>query len=353
MKRFFSLIVILLIWSQLPAQKVQRFGFAYRSGWLVKHHDELADAFPDAKPRALEFTYLTKTNGEKEWQQVWDYPDVGFNILYMGYDDRRLGETWITTIFIQKYFGPKKGPFRFSFKLAPGLSFSNQKYDEISNPDNTYVSTTINGTLEGNILGHLDITPKLSVFGGAVFTHYSNGGIKAPNNGFNVPALTAGLYFTPNPDNFIPTTDPLPPFVRHTRVNLMFAPSVKMISPEDNQTYFAWSASGYASFHRSRKSALTLGADVFYNNAIPVRKGDPDASKFRVGIHAGHELIAGRDSVLLQLGYYVYRPVDVDTQMYWRLGIKHHLSDAIFIGANLKAHLGKADVIEWSIGARI
>jgi hypothetical protein len=310
------------------------------------------EAFPDAKPRAIEFTYLTRTNGQKEWHRVWGFPDVGFNILYMGYDDQRLGETWITTLFIQKYFGPKKGPFRFSFKLAPGLSFSNAKYNEDSNPDNTYVSTTINGTLEGNILGHFDITRKLTLFGGMVLTHYSNGGIKAPNKGFNIPSVTLGMYFTPNPDEFSPITDPLPPFQRHTRFNLMFAPSAKMIDPEDNKTYFAWTASGYASFHRNRKSALTLGADVFYNNTIPARKGE-GASKYRVGIHAGHDLIAGKNSVLFQLGYYVYRPVEVDTHTYWRLGIKHHLTDALFLGANLKAHLGKADVIEWSVGYRM
>ena len=352
MYRIISLMVFVLIASSLSAQKVQRFGFAYRSGWLVKHHQELADAFPDAKPRAMEFTYLTKTDGSKEWHRVWNYPDVGFNILYMGYDDPRLGQAWITTVFIQKYFGPENGPFRLSFKLAPGLSFSNEKYDEDTNPDNTYVSTTLNGILEGNILAHYDITPKLAVFGGVVFTHYSNGGVKAPNKGFNVPSVTLGMYFTPNPESFTPITDPLPPFKRHTRFNLMYAPSAKMISAEDKQTYFAWTVSGYASFYRSRKSAFTLGTDIFYNNSIPVREEGND-SKYRVGVHAGHDLIAGKNSILFQLGYYVYRPVEVDTRTYWRLGIKHHITDALFLGANLKAHLGKADVIEWSIGFRM
>jgi hypothetical protein len=96
--------------------------------------------------------------------------------------------------------------------------------------------------------------------------------------------------------------------------------------------------------------ALNAAADLFYNSSIPDRVDDDEANAYRVGLALGPELTTGQNSLLFQLGYYVYRPLKIDKSWYWRLGVKHHFTDHVFIGFALKAHMGKADVIEWGLG---
>ncbi|MCA6075565.1 acyloxyacyl hydrolase [Fulvivirga sedimenti] len=355
MKKIVSILLLLMVvlTTSSLAQRQKSFGLAYRNGWLLKHHEELRTAFVDAHPVGFEFTYLSKTTGDDEWERVWNYPDIGISLAYLNYGDSRLGQALVTSFFIQKYIGNPDNRLRFSFKIAPGVSFSDEKYDPETNPENTFISTTINGVMEGNFLAHYQLTPHMAVNGGIVFTHYSNGAVQVPNSGFNIPSLTVGMLYTPNPDQYKRNTDPVGAFQRRTRFSVQFAPSVKAYNEEDPKKYFAFTASVNAIRYLNHKVALNGSADVFYNSSIPDRTGDPGANRFRLGLALGPELTTGPNSVVFQLGYYVYRPEEVDKSFYWRIGIKHHFTDHFFTGFALKAHLGKADVIEWGVGYRL
>ncbi len=347
------LLLLAGISGSLLAQRQKSFGLAYRNGWLLKHHEELRTAFVDAHPVGFELTYLSKTTGDDEWERVWNYPDIGISLAYLNYGDSRLGQVLVTSFFIQKYIGNPDNRLRFSFKVAPGVSFSDQKYDPESNPDNTFISTTFNGVMEGNFLAHYQLSPHLALNGGIVFTHYSNGAVKVPNSGFNIPSLTLGMLYTPNPERYVRNEDPITPFKKRTRFTIQFAPSIKAYNEEDPQYSFAYTASVNAIRYLNHKVALNGSVDLFYNGSIPGRQEDPEANKYRIGIAAGPEVTTGPNSLVFQLGYYVYRPEEIDTAVYWRLGVKHHFSDHFFAGFALKAHLGKADVIEWGIGYRL
>ncbi|MEJ2003884.1 MAG: hypothetical protein P8X57_02745, partial [Cyclobacteriaceae bacterium] len=115
------------------AQRMKRFGLSYRYGWLLKHHQELKDAFPRTHPNGIEFTYLTRTTGEDEWERIWNYPDIGINLVYMNHGDPRLGYVFVSTFFLQKYIGDPDRRFQLSFKVAPGISYSSEVYDEEGN----------------------------------------------------------------------------------------------------------------------------------------------------------------------------------------------------------------------------
>jgi hypothetical protein len=354
MNKYYIILVFLCLFtfSALQAQRMKRFGFAYRHGWVLKHHEELRQAFPGTHPFGVEFTYLSKTTGDEEWERVWNYPDVGVNLVYLNYDDVRLGHVLISTFFLQKYIGDPDNRFQLSFKVAPGISYSSRAYDAETNPDNTFISTRLNAIMEGNLLAHYRLNPHLTLNGGFTFTHYSNGAIQVPNSGFNIPTLTLGMIYSANPSNYTRNDEPISPFHRRNRLQLKFAPSVKSFDDKDPKQYFAYTLSVNGIRYLNHKVGLNAAVDLFYNASIPDRKKDPDANKYRIGLALGPELTTGKNSLLFQLGYYVYRPVEIDKSWYWRIGIKHHFTDHLFIGFALKAHMGKADVIEWGAGYR-
>ena len=81
--------------------------------------------------------------------------------------------------------------------------------------------------------------------------------------------------------------------------------------------------SGYADKRVSSKSAIQLGADVFFSNflkeliryqsiSFPENNVAADTDFKRVGVFVGHELFINKLSIGTQLGYYVYYPYDFE-----------------------------------------
>lgn len=350
--RIFCMLFLVLCAHALSAQQ-HRFGAGYRHGFILMHHQEMRDAYGDKWPNFVELTWLKATTGDEEWQRVWNYPDIGINLGLIDLRDPGLGKTIYSTIFLQKYIGKRTRDLRFSFKVAPGLSYTTETYEVEDNEDNTFISTPFNFVMEGNFLAHYRISPHMDIYGGVFFTHYSNGGVKLPNSGFNIASVGAGITYQPVVREPSLNRDPVSDIERKFSVNVMYAGSAKSDGEDTNELRFAWTLSTYADWRVNHRSGLTAGTDVMYNATIPERVGDPDANPYRIGIHAGHDLVAGPTSVLFQLGYYVYRPVDIDKSVYWRLGVKQSISSRVFAGIFLKAHMGRADVIEFGLGYQL
>ena len=75
--------------------------------------------------------------------------------------------------------------------------------------------------------------------------------------------------------------------------------------------------------------------------------------KILAQIVIGHELFINKLSIETQLGYYVYKPFDYETDIYQRVGVKYYIYKNIFTGVGLKAHGGRAEAGEFSIGIRL
>ena len=58
-------------------------------------------------------------------------------------------------------------------------------------------------------------------------------------------------------------------------------------------------------------------------------------------------------SLVGQLGFYVYDPVDYETPFYERIEIKYYFNKRIFSAFSLKAHAARAEALEFSIGYRL
>ena len=73
----------------------------------------------------------------------------------------------------------------------------------------------------------------------------------------------------------------------------------------------------------------------------------------RVGITFGNEVFISRDSMLVKVCVYVYKPYQVaDKRIYQRYGLKYAINDYLFAGVLLKSHYGTADFVEWTLGVK-
>jgi hypothetical protein len=120
----------------------------------------------------------------------------------------------------------------------------------------------------------------------------------------------------------------------------------------------------YADKRLNRKSAIQLGAEVFFTNyykdfikyqsvAYPDQNLDPNTDYKRVGVFVGHELFINRISLEFQVGYYVYQPYKFDIPIYDRLGMKYYITKNIFTGLSIKTHIFLAEAMEFVVGMRI
>jgi hypothetical protein len=201
---------------------------------------------------------------------------------------------------------------------------------------------------------------------GLAVVHYSNANFKAPNTSTNTIGLNAGLIYNINSDDeisFIPKP-PKEKFTENVRYNLAFRSGLNESDVIDSGQFPFYIFSAYADKRLSRKSAVQLGADVFFSNflkelirfqaiAFPETGVNENDDYKRVGIFVGHELFISKLSIVAQLGYYVYYPFDFEGQTYSRIGLKYYFGKKLFGALTLKSHAAKAEAVEFGIGWRL
>jgi hypothetical protein len=247
-------------------------------------------------------------------------------------------------------------------KIGTGLVFITNPYDADRNFQNTALSSRIMYGMRGELTHSYQLNKHWQIRSGITITHFSNGAVKVPNSGINIPALKLGVQYIPH----IP--------VLHTSVadssgnkayknvqfNISGAFTLKEIDLPGGPKYPGGVLSAYVNRRLNRKSALNLGFDGFYNTALKqVIEIDPNVDSLRtpdfkrVGMTFGHELFISRVSMLVQLGMYIYKPYQkADQSVYQRYGLKYYINRNLFAGVMLKTHFGTADFMEWTLGVR-
>lgn len=357
-----TLIVILSL--TLPLLVSAQVGGPFLLG-VSSQHAAIIEHSPKMKhlvgsyPQGVEVNLQYQTTGSQPWHQEYQYPRIGVSVIWFDYGNPIIGQSLAVSPYINKSFF-RSSQREFNFRLGTGLAFFSNKYSVTANPDNNIISSSVNAVMQARLEFSQKITEHFALLTAAGLNHYSNGAIRKPNLGVNLPTLSFGLTYNSQP-RFTPVpTEPLS-FRRAAFLDLSTSLGFKRLSPEQEQRYWVNSVTLTAGYRTNRKSNLVLGVEGFYDRSLfQVLKGDrsllpdepmPDVK--RVGMFGGHELVMGKFSFLTQLGLYVYRPYRHNTFYYERLGLKYFLSKNLFAEADLKVHGGAADVIECRFGLRL
>ncbi|EAZ96819.1 hypothetical protein FBBAL38_05330 [Flavobacteria bacterium BAL38] len=334
-------------------------------GNIYKHTDYIGHLIT-GHPDGFMLSYNWKTFGKKEWQQVYNYPDYGISFHYLDFKNNYLGYNVALGLHYNFYFFNRN----LMLRISQGIGMTSHPYDKETNNKNNAFGTKF---MDNNyfLLQYKkeNIFDKIGFQAGFMLTHFSNGRFKAPNSGINTIAFNVGLnYNFSDKQEFI--VDSLPSketYKEKIKYNIALRTGISEGPiPHLGQRQF-YHIGFYADKRIGRKSALQVGTDVFFSRylqdyikfvSVAYPEGhknyaDSNTDYKRVGVFIGHELFINKLSIETQLGYYVYKPFDYETDIYQRVGAKYYIYKNIFTGVGLKTHGGRAEAIEATVGIRL
>ena len=332
------------------------------NGSILLHNPDISHLITE-HPSGFILGWNRKRFGKQDWEADFGYPDSGFTFIYQDMKNPILGEHFGVYAHYNFYFFKRN----LQFRIGQGIAYNTDPYDKNTNfRNNAYGSHLLSSTMvmlnyhKENLIAGFGFKAGLSLI------HYSNANFKAPNTSTNTAALNFGVTYDlnrdvvhefKNPGEREKVTEPL-------RYNLALRGGVNESDVINSGRYGFWIFSAYADKRLGRKSAIQLGADMFFSNflkelirfqsiAFPEMNVASDTDFKRAGLFLGHELFINKMSLVTQLGYYVYYPFDFEGRVYNRIGLKRYFGDTIFGAVTLKSHGAAAEAVEFGIGVRL
>ncbi len=329
-------------------------------GSIILHNTDISHLITE-HPAGIILGYNRKTYGSEEWEEGFNYPDLGASFIYHKSNSKILGDNLAFYAHFNFYFFKRN----LQFRIAQGISYATNPYDRVENfRNNAYGSKFLSTNYLMLNYQKENIFEGLGVNAGITLMHYSNGNVKAPNTSTNTLALTAGLTYILKQDE--------PDYIRREKVKITEPIKYNFalragINESDNigaGQFPFYVLSAYADKRLGRKSAIQLGTDVFFSHflkeliryqsiSFPENNIAADTDFKRVGVFIGHELFINKLSIETQLGYYVYYPFDFEGKVYNRLSLKRYFGEKVFGVVSLKSHGAAAEAVEFGIGIRL
>ncbi|MCF6351280.1 MAG: acyloxyacyl hydrolase [Flavobacteriaceae bacterium] len=353
----------ILTFSQEEKENHTYIQTTYFYGNILKHNDRVGHFLVD-HPTGFILSYNKKTTGKRAWEHRYNYPDIGISIAYQDYKNAILGELYSVYGHYNFYMLPRANKNQLIFRIGWGIAYNTNPYDKVSNPKNLAFGTKLNSSTylklyyqRENIIGKIGINAGLNII------HASNSSIKSPNTGINVLAASIGLSYNLNNNDklhFLPSKE-IKKFKQPIKYNFEFRFGVNESDfiASGVKPFFVLSA--YADKRLNRKSAIQFGSELMVNYSLKdyidisaISNPDFERGDFkRVGVFVGHELFISKISMIAQLGYYIYYPIEFEGVVYGRLGLKYYFNEKWFTSVSLKAHGAKAETVAFGIGIRI
>lgn len=252
-------------------------------------------------------------------------------------------------------------------RVGQGIAYTTNPYDKVENFRNiAFGSRLMSSTYVMLNYKKENLFKRFGVQAGLSLIHYSNANVKAPNTSINTIAFNVGVNYNLDDTSLIEyqKQEVTQNFAEPIKFNVVLRAGVNESDAIGSGQYGFTILSVYADKRLGRKSAIQLGTEVFFSNflkewiryrAIAFPKGDiqGDEDYKRIGVFVGHELFINKLSVVTQLGYYVYYPVDFEGQTYIRIGMKRYFGKKWFGALTLRSHAAKAEAVEFGVGIRL
>lgn len=345
----------ILFWGQ----KTNNWGAHFYQGNILLHNDNISHLI-QGHPKGLILDWQQRTDGNKEWHHLYNFPEIGTSFVYQNMGNAVLGEQYGLYAHFNFYMLQRK----LMLRIGQGMAYNTHPYDRESNYKNaaygshllssTYLLLNYNQQFSAN----WKINAGLSLF------HYSNGNVKAPNTSTNTLALNLGVNYQIK-EHSAPNRKKLSnKYSEPIAYYLGLSGGINQSDVVGSKQYPFYILSAFAAKRINKKSSLTMGTDVFFSRFLkeliryqsisyPEKNVSGNEDYKRLGLFVGHELHLGKLSMQNQIGYYVYYPFDFEGRMYLRNGLKYRMSDRISLSLSLKSHAAQAEAIEWGISYRL
>jgi hypothetical protein len=357
---FFFLIPLLISSFSCKAQNNflsnKAIGLFPHYGYIMKGNLETGH-MANQHTKALELEITHKTNGQKPWHTDYSNPELAFSVHYIFMDpSKTLGNQFgAVSYFKNKIIRGYKS--NLHYRIGAGLGYVEKRFDLYTNNQNNIISSRINFILSGSILYSYRLSDHFSINSGIDIIHFSNGSIKKPNQGINIPNLMLGLQYHFSESKPIETRQENSAFSKKWVFMAYLAGGSKNEYPVNSPNKAIWALSAMVGKELNRKSTLIAGIDYLYDGTLGAWADssllDNKWNFAKLALVAGHELSIGKAAIITHIGYAFYQPVDIFSPLYQRYGLRYYVLENIAISAAMNAQLGKADFVEFGLTYRI
>lgn len=331
-------------------------------GFLIPHKLEME--ILNAHFPSFEISISKKTFGGSRWEYMYDYPIIGIAYWYSDLGKSPyLGSAHALFPYINFPITPNN-PTRLYFRGGIGLGYLTKRFHRLDNYKNIAIGSHLNAAvslsfeLRARILSRLYFTASISL------THFSNGSMKTPNYGINIPSVYTGIAYKFSKENSYQKRRLLPElypyeFDGKKFFNIQIGTGIgyKNMNAEIGGRYFVYSLYTNILKQVSYKSRLGIGLDVSYDGTdqkiIETESGKEFENIWPVVKTGGTfawELMISKVSLVFNVGGYFSGAYESEGGIYEKLAVWYYFNHNIYAGITLKAHYARADYITFSMG---
>jgi hypothetical protein len=243
--------------------------------------------------------------------------------------------------------------FSSKIRMGGGLSYLQKPFRVNTNQQNVYIGSHINTFTSFEWQNQIKVCKSFALYAGIHFIHFSNGAVKLPNKGVNIPAVTLGAKYMYQSSPAVISKYSL---LHEQKKSLSFflSGAVKQ-APEVSGPYFIipigsvefagrthqngyWCAGLVASYDGSRKlKSVFTGENIYQEGSL------------QTGVYTGYEFSFGKLSVPLQLGVYLHN-ASPTSALFQQLGVRYKVSRKMRLQLLMKTHTKIAEYLSAGIG---
>jgi len=333
-------------------------------GFLYAQHIEL-ERFNSHFP-VFEINLQQETYGKHKWERAFAYPMIGLSFLYTGLGKSpELGSAFSLFPFIDFPLVRYKN-FSLNFRFGLGAAYLTRPFNRLTNYKNLAIGSHINASANMMFQVRYKLNGRLTLSLGAGLQHFSNGSLKLPNYGLNVPAINAGVAYRLARENrsisdrFIPPTEPYSAVLRHSiEFDIGVSLGWKNMKAVLGKNFMVYHLYENTFFPVLRKSKWGFGLDFSYDEShikILESHGVDASNKLKIirpGINAAYMLVLSKLGFIINLGYYLGGQEKSNGPFYEKISFQYKFTKDFYANVMLKVHWGRADYIGWGLGLHI
>jgi hypothetical protein len=325
-------------------------------GYIISHRNNMSHLIK-GHIYGAELNYIFRTCGNKTWQQIHKYPELGVCALHLYLaNPKQLGSLEALYPYVNFRLNKLKRSWKLNLRLGLGLGIVTKPFNRVTNYKNNAIGSYLNGFVNLRLGYAIMLSKAWRLDAGIGLTHASNGAIATPNLGLNMATVSLGIGYAVGCKDVVCKKDTIPKCPKTWVPMIVAAIGIRELEQPDGPKYFAYGAQFNLYRTLNYKNRIGPGVELAYNNAT--RRLYENDSIFNtdytdiltVGAKIGYEFTFNRISVPVDFGYYLYKKEPTFGKVFHRVGFRYMINKHLMANVTLLTHWARADYFEWGIG---
>jgi hypothetical protein len=356
--RLWTLVVLTLINSGLFAQfrKPDYISIAPKTGFLIAHRPFMSHLVRE-NSFGFESSASYQEKGADDLTKRLNNPLRSYSIEFrnFGYNEVLGSAISATSYMLFPLFVTKNNCF-IDFTMGSGIGYLTRSYNELDNPLNNAIGSKLNARVNLK-LSIIRYFTKTHLGTGIEFMHFSNGSLKTPNLGLNLPSfyLQFGYNFSDRERGVKRSEKPKTNLESPNNISaeLIFTGKEIGAIPYEPKLYPVIATRlGYTYSKRGLWGA-EFALDIIHNESNFHKYNDTTFVRkdiLQIGIYGGAYIQFYKSQLAFGLGWYARDNINPEGRMYNRIGYRYYFKKNWFALFTVKANYAKADYFEFGIG---